>query len=98
MGKFINDLDSYIQLVETEEIFQSHNEYMRRTHKEMCLQLALSTGTIAATAYYTFHTNQSEVLVAGIASVALINSLFGLYRNRRLKTLWIYCFYFVNNC
>lgn len=86
MGKFRNDLDTYIQLVQTEEILQSHKEYMIRSRREMLLQLALSTGAIATTAYYTIQNDQPQTMALGIASIALINSLFGLYKNRTLKT------------
>lgn len=86
MGKFKNDLDSYILLVQTEEIIKSQTEYMQRSRREALLQLALSTGAIAISGYYTMHYDQSQAMILGLASVALINSAFGLYKNRQLKT------------
>ena len=86
MGRFKNDLDSYIQLVQTEEILQSQVEYMQRSHRETMTQLAVSTGAIAVSAYFAIHHDQSQAMIFGFASLALINSLFNLYKNRKLKT------------
>ena len=85
MGRFKNDLDSYIQLVQTEEILQSQVEYMQRSHRETMTQLAVSTGAIAVSAYFAIHHDQSQAMIFGFASLALINSLFNLYKNRKLR-------------
>lgn len=85
MGKFKNDLDPFIQLVQTMEIVESHKQASKRFNQQLCAKLALSTGAIAASSYISINYHKPEALIVGLASITLVHSIINLYNSRPLK-------------
>lgn len=85
MAIFKNNLDSYIDAIQMEEMLAAHVENIKRSHIAMRLRLGITTGAIATTTYTAIHFNRLEFLALGFASIALANSLFGLYDYHQLQ-------------
>lgn len=78
MGKFTNDLDTYLMFVQHHEILESHIEKQKRTRKELLLKLSLSMGAVTTGAILSKTTGHSNYLAISLAGTVLINSYFQL--------------------
>lgn len=81
MGLFKNDLDKYISLVQTEEIFSTHNERFQRHQKQMKWGIGITTGAVAATTFISIQTNNPTILLLNVSNIVAITSAFNLYNN-----------------
>lgn len=86
MGKFVNNLDDYIELVQILEIKESHQQAFIRYNRQALAKLSLCTGAIATSAYFSILYQKPETIVIGLASMVLITSAFSLYNSRPLKS------------
>ena len=67
MGIFKNDLDSYISLIQTEEILESHHERFQKHNREMGWRIGITTGAVAATSYTAIHYDRPELFILSFA-------------------------------
>ena len=88
MGIFKNDLDSYISLIQTEEILESHHEQFKKHNREMGWRIGITTGAVAATSYTAAHYDKPELFILSFASVAIVNSVINLYNYHKLNKLF----------
>lgn len=85
MGIFKNDLDQCIELVQLLEMSESNTKAMIRHNKEILGTIGIATGAIAVSSYVSITYDKPEAMIIGLASLAMINSLYNLYKNRPLK-------------